>query len=319
MDRSPISPHPERTLVREHISFSQISMWQRCSLQYYYRYIEGWKERPSLNLARGKAGHAAVEHNLKSKMKTGEDVPIDVMLDVFSQEYDHELSGFEDTDLMPGENIGKTKDDTVKVLATYRHEEAPLMIPKMVEAEFSIEVPAPEDGHPIRPVIGRMDLIGDRDPSLAAEYGINLDILDPINQTRFSAVIDHKFVTRLSKTQADIDLSDQLTLYDMVMAKSGLPTDRLGFELFIPPLKTQKARIVQLLRDPNMMTPEVRQQRHDRLIYKIQTIERAIAYGIFVPTDDPKVCGWCGYKDRCQKSLVKDDYDALALRQIINK
>jgi hypothetical protein len=294
-------------------------MWQRCSLQYYYRYVEGWKERPSLNLARGSAGHAAVEHNLKSKMKNGEDVPLDVMLDVFAQEYDRELDGFEDSDLMPGENIGKTKDETVQTLTEYRVKEAPLMVPKLVEAEFNLVIPNPEDDHPVRPIIGRIDLIGDRDPTRATEFGINLDLLDPVNQTKFSAIIDHKFVTRLSKGQADIDLSDQLTLYDMVMARSGLPTDRLGFELFVPPLKTMKARIVQLFRDPSMMTPEIRQARRDRLTYKIQTIERAIAYGIFVPTDDPKVCGWCGYRDRCQKSLVKDDFDALALRQITNK
>lgn len=291
-------------------------MWQRCGLQYYWRYIEGWKERPSLNLSRGKAGHSAVEYNLRQKMKTGEDVPADVLLDVFSQDFDRETSDLTAADLLDGEDISKTKDDTAKVLAAYRHEEAPLMVPKLVEAEFQIDIPEPEDDLPMRPIVGRIDLIGDRDPNRATEHAIDLDLANPINQQKVSATIDHKFVNRLNKGQGHIDLSDQLTLYDMVMAKTGLPTDRLGFELFVPPLKKTKARIVQLFRDPAMMTPEVRQQRHDRLIYKIQTIERAIKGGIFVPTDDPQVCGWCGYRDRCQKSLVKSDYEALALRQI---
>jgi hypothetical protein len=59
----PEDPEPGQALEPrkpKHISFSQIDKFRRCSLAWYLRYEKHWPDRPSLNLARGKAGHHAV-------------------------------------------------------------------------------------------------------------------------------------------------------------------------------------------------------------------------------------------------------------------
>jgi len=269
-------------------------MFQRCGLQYYYRYILNWSERPSLALANGKAGHSAVEFVLQTKIDTQELPPIDNVLDKFRDEYVAETAKLDASDLGPDENINQTENRTRSTLTYYHAVEAPLVTPLSVEQEFSLSIPGDEEyEQDLPPIVGRIDLVSARD--------------------NLTELLDHKFVGR-AKRQEDIDLSDQLTLYDMTMARAGLPTDRLGFELFIPPNKTQGPRVIQMFRDPAMMAEEVRKQRHARLIYKMRTIERAIQSGIFIPTDNPMICGYCGFRDICQHSKA-DRWTTLHSRQ----
>lgn len=299
---------------REHRSFSQFSLFQRCGLAYYYRYKLGWKERPSLALANGKAGHAAVEHNLRRKMKFKEDGPLEEILDVFADHYARETEKLEPGDLDPDQDIGKQKDATVSLLTYYRVKEAPLVTPLMVEAEFALDLPEDElNGIEVPEIVGRIDLVGKRAEVPERDTRRGAKTIEDAWRTELSEVIDHKFVKR-AKSQATVDLSDQLTLYDMVMAKTGLPTDRLGLELFIPPTPRNEPKIIQLFRNPEMMTPEVRKIRHDRLLYKMRTIESMIQHGMFVPTDDPVICGYCGFNVMCQESKV-DQWTALQIRQ----
>lgn len=304
--------------VTDHRSYSQFSLWERCSLAYYYRYVLNWSERPSLALANGKAGHGAVEYNLLHKLNTEDDAPLENILDVFATQYDQQTHELEPTDLRPGEDIGQTKDLTINTLTHYRIKEAPLVKPIAVESEFRLDIPPTEEhDFPMPPVIGRIDLIGKR-PTLTDEERrrMSLETIWDRNPA-LTEVIDHKFVKRL-KSQKDVDFSDQLTLYDMVMAKAGLPTDRLGLELFVPPNTREGPRIIQVFRSPELMTDEVRQERHKRLTYKMRTIERAIQSGIFVPKDDPMVCSFCGFFEQCQGTTV-DKWTALKVRQAQEK
>lgn len=51
-----------------HLSVSQISMYLRCSLQYWFRYIQGIKAPPNLKLTVGKAGHEGLEFENRQKV-----------------------------------------------------------------------------------------------------------------------------------------------------------------------------------------------------------------------------------------------------------
>jgi CRISPR/Cas system-associated exonuclease Cas4 (RecB family) len=296
--------------TRPHFSFSQLSMFLRCSMQYYFRYVLGLKERPGLNLARGSAGHEALELNAKSKILTKLDQPVEQILDNFSTAFDKELSVFEPTDFEPGDNPGHEKDATTEILRYYRlstkNDGAGAIMPLAVELDFTVPLPATEAHHEeLKPITGKIDIISKR-RRIVVPNG------RPIERTE---VLDHKFPSRKpSNAEQLAELSDQLTMYDLVLTRAGTPTADVGFEHFIPQTKTIGPRVEVSYRPLAAMTPERRTSRHERLLYKLRQAARQIRAGIFQPVDDPKTCSWCGYRKMCQYSLAKDDYDALLIR-----
>lgn len=294
--------------IRPHFSFSQLSMFLRCSMQYYFRYVLGLKERPNLNLTRGIAGHKALEINARHKMTTGEDQTSEEIIDNFTTHFDKKFTELTPEDIEPGEDPGKEKDLTIEVLRTWRlkPEHAASITPKAVELEFTMPLPVSDEfPEEIKPITGRIDQINER-ARIVTPNG------KPVTRTE---VLDEKFPARKpSNTQDLVDLSDQLTMYDMVLTNANVPTADLGMEHFIPPTKTLGPRIERTYRSLRLITPEARATRQQRLLYKLRQAARQIAAGIFIPTDDPRTCSWCGFRDRCQLSLVKSDYDALLIR-----
>jgi CRISPR/Cas system-associated exonuclease Cas4 (RecB family) len=304
---------PVRPLIastRPHFSFSQLNMFLRCSMQYYFRYVLGLKERPNLNLARGSAGHEALELNAKHKMLEKIDQPVEQILDNFSTAFDHELKDFESGDLAPGEDPGREKDATTEILRYYRLSKrgdgAEAITPKAVELDFTIPIPPTEEHHDeIKPITGKIDIISER-------RRIVIPNGRPVLRTE---VLDHKFPSRKPSNVEELALlSDQLTTYDLVLTRAGVPTTDLGFEHFIPPTKTIGPRVEVTYRPREAMTPERRASRHQRLLYKLRQAARDIRDGRWIPVDDPKTCSWCGYRKICQDSLAKDDYEAMLLR-----
>ena len=55
----------------EHFSYSQLNMYQRCGLQYFYRYIQGIKLPPNGSLVRGSSLHEVWAMDGINKKKTG--------------------------------------------------------------------------------------------------------------------------------------------------------------------------------------------------------------------------------------------------------
>lgn len=291
-----------------HLSASQIAMFERCSLQYYYRYILNWSERPSLNLANGKAGHTAVEFALNTKKDTERLPPLDAVLDSYNDAFKEELTKFSPPDFLPEDDPNAIQAGTNATLTKYHREEAPLVTPVLIEQAFTLQIPpAEEDGFEVPPLVGRMDLVSDK---LLLPDKPEHHVTEP---TTVRALTDNKFARRLKSTM-DANLSDQLTIYDMVLANAGLPTDRLGFDLFIPPNKSGEPKVQTVWRAPEWMTPEVREARYQRLMYKIRVIEKQIQRQEFKPTDNAITCSWCGYNTVCQDSKV-DRWTALAMRQ----
>lgn len=82
----------------DHVSQSQLDMWQRCPRQWEYRYISGLKMRPSGALIEGSCYHKSLEVNFTQKKETLTDLPVDDCLDAFSAEWDKTLANSEDVD-----------------------------------------------------------------------------------------------------------------------------------------------------------------------------------------------------------------------------
>lgn len=294
--------------TRPHFSFSQLSLFLRCSMRYYFRYVLGIPEKPALNLVRGIAGHKALELNSKHKMATKQDQSVEQILDTFSTEFDKGLAKMSKDDFEPGENPGQQKDATAEILRVYRldPQQAAATTPKAVELDFTVPLPPTEEHHEeIKPITGKIDEISERKRIVVTRA-------KPVKRTM---ILDNKFPGRKPSNVEELaELSDQLTMYDLVMTRAGVPTADLGFQHFIPPTKTIGPRIERTYRPATAMTPDRRAARHERLLYKLRQAARQIAAGIFTPQDDPRVCSTCPYRKMCQYSLAKGDYEALLIR-----
>jgi RecB family exonuclease len=285
-----LTPAPEYYGTTEpHLSFSQLSMFLRCSMQYFFRYVLGLKQRPNLPMAVGKGGHTALEYNGRIKMKTGDDLEMSDLLDAASMFIDKETSILEREDLA-GNNPGDAKDRALAAIRVYRKRDAPLITPAGVEVEFNLDINDDKNIEPIRIINGKIDII-----------------------TTTNAVDDYKFV-RQAKTQQEVDISPQLSLYSKVFQTlTGKYPANVGFRMFLPGGKTTPPDVRLLRRDPALMTQVAQQRRWGRLAFQFRQVEQAIKSGVFIPTDDPRTCSWCGYRDRCQSSLV-DDLTAARIR-----
>jgi hypothetical protein len=291
---------------RPHTSFSQLSLYQRCSLAFHFKYVKSTEGRPSLAMLNGSAGHQALEWYARRKKKTLEDQPESDLLDVFSDSYDLHTSELSPTDLQPGESIGDQKDATAAAMREYRRKHAAASQPLVVEWEFNLELPASEDYEtPLKVINGRIDIA-----EAVKLPPKRRDAPAPIK----IRIKDYKFASR-TKSQDTVDLSHQLSLYDLAATNLwGTPPDELGFQVFIPATTRTPARVETILRSPHEMEPAQRQRRRDRLVHSFRTTQRAIDAGIFQPTDDPRVCSRCEYRPQCQYTLVKSDLDAIAIQ-----
>lgn len=290
----------------EHISFSQIQMYLRCSMQYYFRYVLGRKERPRLHFARGTAGHEATELNARYKIEHGTDQSMEQIEDNFDTAWSRELDDLEKSDILPGEDPGKEKDNTIETLRLYRGKHAPLVTPEAVELEFRVDFKPTEEYHePLKPVVGKIDIINRL--KRVVHTGAK-----PVKRTE---LVDRKFPGRLpSNMQQKADLDLQLTTYDAVLHQAGKKTDDLGFQFFVPPTKTIGARLFNIYRDPLLMLPNARKDRHGRMLYMYRTVARGIKNMIFTFRDDPQVCNGCGFKEICQVGMKYRDYEGLQMR-----
>jgi|DewCreStandDraft_4_1066084.scaffolds.fasta_scaffold11030_7 hypothetical protein len=139
----------------DHLSATQITMYQRCREQYRRRYICGERERPGAALIVGSADHYAAEANFRQKIESAEDLSLDEVQDAYAAGWDLaiERAGGESEIVWGEEKPGKVKDSGAALVAVYHEQVAPHVQPIAVEREFSL----PIEGVPV-PVIGRVDV-----------------------------------------------------------------------------------------------------------------------------------------------------------------
>jgi hypothetical protein len=290
-------PEPEHKRSLNHLSFSQLSTYLRCSYQYWFAYILNLKERPKVSLALGSGGHAALEFNTKFKIQRKHDAPEEYFLDVMSSQMDRELTAVPFSEYEKDAEPGGLKDKFIGAGRVYHRRDAPTIHPIAAEYPFMLDMNQylPENEEPIKLVRGYIDLVYD---PMGKFLG------DP-SQIRVG-VEDYKFVTR-KKSQSEVNLSPQLTTYAAAMhQKTGKYVTEVGFRQMHPGTQKDGPDSIVLQREPELMTPQALEGRMKRIAFQFARMQAAVKADIFVPTDDPITCSWCGYRDRCQKSLVTD-------------
>lgn len=297
----------ERRPTTPHFSFSQLSMYLRCGAQYRFRYLLGLKERPKVSLSIGKGGHAALEWNSKTKIRTGEDAPTEAVIQKASDMMDHYMHEMPPSEYEKDVEPGGLKDKFLAATKIYRIRDAPAIRPIGAEVEFNLDMNefiAEPLEEPIRIVNGKIDLLYD---------DIGTKFANPAHIRL--GVEDEKFVGR-KKSQNEVNLSTQLSVYATVVNKlTGKWPTKVGFRMFHPGTTKDGPDSISLLREPQFTTPEAMTRRMARIAHQFREAERGIRAGIFIPVDDPISCSWCGYRDRCQDSRV-DDIEAAQIRAV---
>lgn len=266
MDDVTNEPYAERP----HLSVSQITMYLRCSKQYFYRYIEGLKRPPNIRLVTGKAGHAGIEQDNLWKLTTGESLPARTIVEHGVAAFEEFAEEAEDATATEKSNA---KDSLAATLDYYGTEYSP-HAPKVLaaEQEFFIDVSTKTD-----PMLGYIDLI-DAD-----------------------GIWDYKFTSR-PKTQDEVDLSLQLSVYDIA---NGQKAKNLGLVAIIPATSRSTPRIAITRRTPALLRKRARTEKTLRTLTTIEAVSEAIQHETFIPVDDPRICSWCGYRDICQTRTTR--------------
>ena len=205
------------------------------------------------------------------------------LLDVLDTSYTKYTAELEPTEKL---GAGRDKDQSTGILSLYRRQQAPHIEPVAVEHPFKIELPSEDEQPEYLPVIGYVDSyakVPDTRPG-------------PTQGQQVLALEDFKKVNR-KRSQGEVDLTPQLTLYDYVFnLQTGLMTDVVGYRMLG---YTKDGPYSQpIYRTPQSL--EQRVGRWTRLLNQVKKVQEAIQKEIFIAVDDPKVCGWCGFKEICQ-------------------
>jgi len=206
-------------MEQRHLSVSQMKTYLICPLKYYYRYVQHLPAPKSPELSLGIAVHSALEVNFTQKIQSGEDLPLAVVTDAFSDAWKAEVP---EIDFGAGEKSGKIQDEGIRIVGNYHATVAPTVQPKEVEERFELSF----ENVPYT-FVGRKDL---------------LDTNDRIR--------DYK-VTKRSPTPAQVAQDIQLTAYSLAHRLTH-PQQESGLQLDVM-VRTKSPKVLHL---PAKRTPK---------------------------------------------------------------
>lgn len=252
------------------LSPSALDMLSRCGEQYRFRYIEGLRIPPAVNMIVGRAVDQSVNVNLQTKIATGgllePDVVRDVAAETCSNEFDPANITLDEEERSRGIDAvrGEAIDKSVRLARLHHAEVAPAISPVHVQRRWELEVAG-------------------RDATIR---GI-VDVDEGPGHVR-----DTK-TSKKAPTASAADDSEQLTAYALAhRVLDGAQEVEVALDHLVD-LKTPK---VVTLRSRRAM-PDF-----ERFLARVDRGLLAIRAGIFVParpTDWWCSERWCGYHDRC--------------------
>lgn len=250
--------------VGRHLSHSQVSLFDRCQLAWYLKYVRGIQKPPTVPMLIGQCYHRALAHNFTQKLITGDDLPPEEVVSFYNNAADEALSSgsvhnlyAQDADLVKGQGA-RLLDHY------YRNHVIGQMEPLLVEHEFSCQIPATN-----RSFVGIVDV-----------------------QLTDGRMIDFKLTSRRWK-EADAAEDRQATAYSMLYGWD------LEFEYHVAlrANKNPKIQIVQTRRTRE----DVR--RYVRFLHDTIALMEDIELGQVEPTLCTGFCNQkiCQYWQECQE------------------
>lgn len=255
------------------LSPSKINTFERCQLQYRYRYLEERIKLPGVALVIGTSTHKAIEANLLNKLETGELLPEDVVTDVARDCLEKEWHAGVQIDPDEPTTRGAAIDEAVELSRVHHQQVAPGVEPVHVERPFGVQVSS------------------------------DIRLTGHIDVQEAAAIRDTKTI---NKTPGEIKgehwVQSQLYAVGALVNDQKLP-ERIKIDYLVKLKKEKKA--VTLEAEVNEQTA---QRALDRLAITSRVIVRAIESGDFMPAPaDSWACTekWCGYFNECPFGALK--------------
>ncbi len=269
--------------IKPSLSDSALAMLYRCGRQFEFRYVENIKVPPGSALIVGISTHDSVANNLRMKKDTGFLLPLEQVKDTASDQvkglWEQGVKLSKD-EIKEGPKKAKAEaiDTAVGLSALHHGELAPKIKPKEVERFFRVEL----IGYPMD-LTGRID-IEEEDDSL--------------RDTKTSA---------RSPSQADVDASDQVTIYSLGKTiVDGATPEQLAKAFSVTQRITErKLTMDYLVKTKVKKVVSLETKRTEAHLHRIfRLIEQAVVViekGAFMPNPNGWWCSksWCGYWDRC--------------------
>ncbi len=252
----------------EHLSVSKINMLRRCMKQYEFRYLKNIVIPPPGAVIAGKSYHEALAATFNHQVITGEQLPINDVVDVFDTAWNQQVTSHTSTDedepfvfneIDWKDDPGKIKDTAIILTRGYCQSMAPKVKPVTVEEKKLVNVAVNDKEIPVMMV---------------------LDVTTDL------AIIDHK----LKKKRFSVDdLANDLQPTAYLLQD---PTKVFHYHLALD----QKIPIVEDV----MVTRD--QKDFNFFTDSLPTYWQLIEAGNFPPTGNGWACSetWCGYWKFCK-------------------
>jgi len=247
----------------DHLSASSIGMYHRCGKQFEFRYIQGLKRPPGIAMISGSATHKGAERDLENFIDNKEHFPKDDVVDIAANYFGENENDAPET----ADEKGKSLDDTVKRTEIWYDELRDSYDPVAVEEFIELELPPTTEGIALPKIIGYIDVV------------------------ETQALVDIKTGGR-HKSQANLDNSHQMTIYDL----HSLITTGKSKELKFNSITTKGAKTFSSWRTPEQL---------EQALAFIHETWKAICAGVFLPANRDSNDGWvcsekfCGYWNHC--------------------
>ena len=70
--------------IGQHISHSQVGLFDKCQLSWFVKYIKGITKPPTVPMLLGQCYHEALAHNFNHKLITGVDLPVEDVIRAYN-------------------------------------------------------------------------------------------------------------------------------------------------------------------------------------------------------------------------------------------
>ena len=249
------------------LSHTSVSMISKCPRQFWYRYVQGLKIRPSSAMLFGSSYHETHEDNFNHLLECGEPFPLENVLELFSGKWDSAKLNIDWKDEKL--SAGALMDIGVMGLSEYYTRILPTKDPKLVEFRFEVQLP-----EITRTFVGIIDYIG-----------------------KDGMISDHKTSgKRWNDTRAASEMQPSAYYlgYQYSQDLKELPIKGFTYEVIVKK-KTPEVQVLNL----NVSETAIADYQS-----RIKTAEKLIEAEVFPKTDPTNwYCSekWCGYYPHCMR------------------
>lgn len=263
----PAAPVNAKPVFHQH----QLDMLSKCGLLYEFVYVKGQKAPPGIALHIGTGTHAGANVNLRSKIETGQLLPVEAVQEAarkgFIAAWDKDGCKLEAEEKLIGVDLvkGAAIDQVTRLAALHAVELAPKLNPVKAEETWRLDL----KGYPV-------DLVG------------TTDLKEADGKVR-----DLK-TSGKSPDKTDADDSEQLTIYALAERTLAGQTGDVQVALDVL-VKNKTPKIVTL--NSHRTDDDFRE-----VLERVGRAVRVIETGSFYPANPQSWwCSqkWCGFYDRC--------------------